>query len=137
MLANSDDGGPLEVFLVMCAAPIRWSTILMLENIQSTEDLYDKVNEHDEALIEAAKAEQGNILTKQNLASTLRRMCVQLDSSRGHNPQRPRRANLATIAEGEPETLEEGSPRIEEVDSTEDEVNDMSTIREVYNTFKK
>jgi hypothetical protein len=33
LLANSDDGGPLEVFLVMRRAPIVWSTILVLENI--------------------------------------------------------------------------------------------------------
>ncbi|KAJ7215079.1 hypothetical protein GGX14DRAFT_392334 [Mycena pura] len=43
MLANTDDGGPLEVFLVMKKAPIRWSTILVLENIHSIEELYDKV----------------------------------------------------------------------------------------------
>ncbi|KAJ7238444.1 hypothetical protein C8J57DRAFT_1528751 [Mycena rebaudengoi] len=54
MLANSDDGGPLEVFLVMRKAPIRWSTILVMENINSSEELYDKVNEHDESLIDAA-----------------------------------------------------------------------------------
>ncbi|KAJ7835422.1 hypothetical protein B0H13DRAFT_1913575 [Mycena leptocephala] len=74
MLANSDDGGPLEVFLVMRKAPIKWSTILVLENIQSTEELYDKVNEHDDSLVDAARGQSHDALTVGNLASTLRRL---------------------------------------------------------------
>ncbi|KAJ7828717.1 hypothetical protein B0H13DRAFT_1916894 [Mycena leptocephala] len=52
LLANTDDGGPLEVFLIMRKAPIAWSTILVLENIKSTEELYKRINDHEEELVE-------------------------------------------------------------------------------------
>ncbi|KAJ7940750.1 hypothetical protein B0H13DRAFT_1849919 [Mycena leptocephala] len=112
MLANLDDGGPLEVFLVMRRAPIIWSTILVLENIQSSEDLYDKVNEHEAALVEAVKRDAGEVVTMHNLASTLRRM--------GVNPNQPsvvRWANLAAVNEESTEDLpaeEPSEPRVKE-----------------------
>ncbi|KAJ6476078.1 hypothetical protein C8R45DRAFT_934709 [Mycena sanguinolenta] len=52
MLAVTDDGGPNEVYLVMRRAPISWSTILVLENIKSVEALYEKVNDHEDELVE-------------------------------------------------------------------------------------
>jgi hypothetical protein len=42
LLTVSDDGGPNEVYQVMWTAPIAWSTILILENIKSVKDLYDR-----------------------------------------------------------------------------------------------
>ncbi|KAJ7806736.1 hypothetical protein B0H13DRAFT_1929447 [Mycena leptocephala] len=71
MLANSDDGRPLEVFLVMRKAPIKWSTILVLENIRSSEELYDKVKEHDEELVESVRGRSPEMLIASNLISTL------------------------------------------------------------------
>jgi hypothetical protein len=126
MLANSDDGGPLEVFLVMRRAPIIWSTILVLENIRSSEDLYDKVNEHEAALVKAVKRDAGEVVTMHNLASTLRRM--------GVNPNQPsvvRRANLAAVNEESTEDLPAEEPlEPRSGDGTE-------TLRQVYQTFKK
>src|SRR6201996_1211120 len=74
MLANTDDGGPLEVFLVMKKAPIRWCTILVLENIHSIEELYDKVNEHAGSLVDAVRRSAPDIITVHSLASNLRRL---------------------------------------------------------------
>ncbi|KAJ7134194.1 hypothetical protein C8R44DRAFT_729682 [Mycena epipterygia] len=110
MLANSDDRGPLKVFLVT------------------------RSNEHDEALIEAARAEQGNLLATQNLAAALRCMGVAVDSSKSHNA--PRRANLTSVEDEV--TSEVGIAHGGEAnESEEDEVNDNVTLQEVFNTFKK
>ena len=46
MLVKSDNGGPLEVQLVMARAPLAWRTILVLEHIKSTSFLYTKASEH-------------------------------------------------------------------------------------------
>jgi hypothetical protein len=83
-------------------APIVWSKILVLENIQSS-DLYDKVNEHEESLVATFKWEScnsGETLTAHNLASALRRM--------GMVPSQTRRANLVTTEE---ELMEEVAPK--------------------------
>jgi hypothetical protein len=127
MLANSDDGGPLEVFLVMRRAPLIWSTILVLENIQSSEDLYNKVNEHEAALVEAVKRSSGEMITVHNLASTLRRIGVNPTASSSS-----RRANL-TIAEDLPLESEEN----EEGRSGTHLSDGWETIKQVYQTLKK
>jgi hypothetical protein len=127
MLANSDDGGPLEVFLVMRRAPIIWSTILVLENIQSSEDLYDKVNEHEAALVEAVRRNSGETVTVHNLASSLKKIGVQLSSS-----STSRRANFTSL---------ENAPSKEDIESEsplEASGSDgMETIKQVYQTLKK
>ncbi|KAJ7870839.1 hypothetical protein B0H13DRAFT_1896021 [Mycena leptocephala] len=97
MLANSDDGGPLEVFLVMRKAPIKWSTILVMENIQSTEELYDKINEHDESLVDAVRHHAPDALTVGNLASTLKRLGY--GPTAPANPRSFRRVNVAETGE--------------------------------------
>jgi hypothetical protein len=131
MLANSDDGGPLEVFLVMRKAPIKWSTILVLENIQSSEELFDKVNEHDEELVEAVRGRAPEALTAGNLISTLRRLGY-------HQNLAPRRANR----------IEAGADT-QEVDGTEVESPEnvalvdlgsedgATTVKQVYQALKK
>ncbi|KAJ7261916.1 hypothetical protein C8J57DRAFT_1232054 [Mycena rebaudengoi] len=110
MLANADDGGPLEVFLIMRKAPLQWSTILVLQNIASTEDLYNMVNEHWEAL-----------------GSTLRRLGFSQDSQR----IQPRRANLAAAED-------EGGLATGVVENTEEmEAEPGQMVRQVYQTFQK
>jgi hypothetical protein len=131
LLANSDDGGPLEVFLVMRRAPIVWSTILVLENIQSSEDLYDKVNEHEDSLVTAYKREArdaSDVITTHNLTSTLRRMGIL------NPPFNRRRANLVQTEEDS--SNEAVGP--EEPESLEGFVGDGNeTLRQVYQTFKR
>ncbi|KAJ7763850.1 hypothetical protein B0H16DRAFT_1718485 [Mycena metata] len=82
LLANSDDDGPLEVFLIMRRAPLPWSTILVLENIGSSEELYEKVNEHYEALIESIRRGHTNSITIHDLASNLRKLGFQQSPKR-------------------------------------------------------
>jgi hypothetical protein len=128
MLANSDDGGPLEVFLVMRKAPIKWSTILVLENIQTSEELFDKVNEHDEELVEAVRKRSPEAITAGNLISTLRRL--------GYQQTPVRRANL-TEAEAEPEDAEtEGALAVTSFSDLDAE-DGASTMKQVYQVLKK
>ncbi|KAJ7084573.1 hypothetical protein B0H15DRAFT_951453 [Mycena belliarum] len=92
MLANADDGGPLEVFLVMRKAPIRWSAILVLENISSIEELYEKVNEHDESLVDAVRKDAPDVVTLKNLGAALKHLGW--SSAEGGTSRRSHRANL-------------------------------------------
>jgi hypothetical protein len=134
ILANTDDGGPLEVFLVMCRAPLVWSTILVLENIHSSEDLFGKVNDHYLALIDAVKRESSDTVTINNLASTLRRMGF----TPNHNA---RRANLtsadATIEEVPEPDKDLTGAEVPREETSPQESDGSTTIRQVYQTFKK
>ena len=47
MLVASNDGGPMEVYLVMQKAPISWGPILNLETIRLTSLLYSRTNDHE------------------------------------------------------------------------------------------
>ncbi|KAJ6452592.1 hypothetical protein C8R45DRAFT_1112895 [Mycena sanguinolenta] len=135
LLANADDGGPLDVFLIMKTAPIPWSTILVLENIGSSEELYEKVNEHYEALIESYQKDSKDVVTLQNLSSNLRKL--------GWSPPRSnfRRTVNWTAAEGDegskgPEQSE-GLPTNGQEDSARDEEDSEHTLKQVFQTLKK
>jgi hypothetical protein len=130
MLANSDDGGPLEVFLVMRKAPIKWSTILILENIQSSEELYDKVNEHDEELVEAVRGRSPDSITSGNLIPTLRRLGYPLGST-------ARRANLTEVGTEVEDTPDPLKPSEEPALADLGEEDGAETVRQVYQTLKK
>ncbi|KAJ7198064.1 hypothetical protein C8J57DRAFT_1256071 [Mycena rebaudengoi] len=72
MLANADNSSPLEVFLIMRRAPLQWSMVIVLQNILSTKDLYDSVNDHWEALVESTRRDRdSDTLTVHNLGMTL------------------------------------------------------------------
>ncbi|KAJ7435554.1 hypothetical protein FB451DRAFT_1418079 [Mycena latifolia] len=136
MLANSDDGGPVEVYLVMRKAPIRWSTILVLENIRSTEELYEKVNEHHAELVDAVKKDSGEALTMQNIASSLRRMGFN-QSNQAQN----RRANLTSAdpveSTAQNEELESDTPGPPETSGAPADSDGEQVLRQVYSTLKK
>ncbi|KAJ7094085.1 hypothetical protein C8R44DRAFT_645642, partial [Mycena epipterygia] len=131
MLANSDDGGPLEVYLVMRRAPIIWSTILVLENIHSSEELYSKVNDHQAALVAAVRKESGEVLTLNNLAASLRKLGY------SQNPiTASRRANL-TNTDLEADIEEESKPTEGNLSVNSDPSDGAETIRQVYQTLKR
>jgi hypothetical protein len=67
LLVNSDDGGPLEVYLVMLRAPISWGPVINIDSIRSVGDLYGKVTEHEKALIYASRMETSHPVTSENL----------------------------------------------------------------------
>ncbi|KAJ7914797.1 hypothetical protein B0H13DRAFT_1872668 [Mycena leptocephala] len=125
-LANSDDGGPLEVFLVMRKAPIKWRTILVIENIPTTEELYKKVNEHDDSLLDAVKSSPTDVVTLHNIASTLRRLGFHQAAS----PRTYKRVNRAEV-EADPGSLEGLSTAPEEVQEEVEEDGEV-TLKEVY-----
>ncbi|KAJ6463790.1 hypothetical protein C8R47DRAFT_1224947 [Mycena vitilis] len=135
MLANSDDGGPHEVFLIMRTAPIKWSTILVLENIDSTEELYDKVNEHDDSLVDAAKKDSRDSITLGNLASALKRLGFSQNSSASGS--RPfRRANRTEVDE-EAEPLAESTAVVEEGGDEDGPSSDEVALKQAYAILKK
>ena len=140
MLAKSDDGGPLEVHLVMARAPLAWRTILVLENIKSSSMLYTKAAEHEASLLDISRsrAQTTNVVTSENLVSTLRKMGYTLDRTKFNNFPQNRRANL-TFNEGEASpTVEDpresftSQANAQEVHPNEDEI-----LTEVYQVMKR
>jgi hypothetical protein len=136
LLANTDDGGLLEVFLIMRKAPIAWSTIVVQENIKSTEELYERVNEHEEELVEVVSRNPPDALTLHNLPATLRRLGFSMNS--GPSSNHPfRRVNFAeTDTDGKEE-----APEHEEtltIDGSASGASDGEvTVKQVYSTLKK
>jgi hypothetical protein len=95
LLTVTDDGGPDEVQQIMCTAPIAWSSILIVENIRSVEDLYECINEHEEELVDVVARRQMDVLTAGNLSSTLRRLGFAQNSQPSTSfTRRDRRANV-------------------------------------------
>jgi len=144
MLAKSDDGGPLEVHLVMAKAPLSWRTILVLENITSSSLLYTKAAEHQQSLLEASKTGVTNVVTMDNLALHLRQLGYSMDRTRFQQslPQ-DRRAHLTSAkptTDVQPKEIfvssvihKESDPTsMEERASMEDEI-----LKEVYQVMKK
>jgi hypothetical protein len=117
----------------MCRAPIKWSTIIVLENIDSTEDLYKKVNEHYESLIEAV--EPADSVTIHNLGAQLRKLGLQPGSSRPPF----RRANLTMMEETrdteESVLMDDGDGNASVAD--EEVLEGTVTLKRVYQTLKK
>ncbi|KAF8174358.1 hypothetical protein K438DRAFT_1609802 [Mycena galopus ATCC 62051] len=108
MLVASDDGGPLEVWHVMEKAPVSWSPILILENVQSTMTLYSKVVEHEAALVNASRSEHSNArtLTVDSLAAALK--------SLGYSPEKRGASYRQVNFSAQDETA-----GLEEIDATE------------------
>jgi hypothetical protein len=134
LLANSDNGGPLEVFLVMKTAPIRWSTILILENIRDSEELYEKVNEHCAALIDSALKDSGEAITMNNLASNLRRLGFQQNSFRSSFRKN---TNLTTVEEDQPEINTELENIKSPAEVEQDAQDGAEAVKQVFQTLKR
>jgi hypothetical protein len=127
MLVKSDNGGPLEVHLVMARAPLSWRTILLLENIKSTSLLYTKASEHQESLLAMSRTRPSTNITTENLAANLQKLgypSQSLKPSFHHNFPTDRRANLTL---GEPELS---------IDSPSDHKESYLTSTEPHNSDK-
>ena len=140
MLAKSDDGGPLEVHLVMARAPLAWRTILVLENIKSSSLLYTKAVEHEESLLAISKNQNTSVITAENLVPTLRKMGYSLEKPKFHyNFPQDRRAH---ITEGELDT-EPSAHSSKEVFSSElitseaSQDKESQILAEVFQVLKK
>lgn len=138
LLTNTDNGGQDKIFVVMSKAPIVWSTILVLENIKSVEELYERVNEHEDELYEAVQRGSRDVVTFNNLSTALRRLGFQAPSSSSALPRRIRRVNLTEADEN----LEEGGGERSEGEAVEDPgkdplSNSELTLRSVYQTLAR
>ncbi|KAJ6465892.1 hypothetical protein C8R47DRAFT_1224212 [Mycena vitilis] len=139
LLGNSDEGGPAEVFLIMHKAPIAWSTIVVLENIKTTEELYERVNEHEDELVEASTRNGPEALTTKNLAATLRRLGFSSNGASSNSKRPFRRANLTEV--DVPETVQEEVGEVE-AQPAEDAKMDSGpledvTVRQAFQILKR
>ena len=96
---KSDNGGPLEVHLVMARAPLAWRRILILENIKSTSQLYMKAIEHQESLINISRTRPSTTITTENLVGTVCRMGYVLQKPSFHHNFPPNQRVNLTIGE--------------------------------------
>ena len=134
MLVVNEHGGPLEVYLVMRRAPIAWGSVINIDSIKNTSQLYARVTEHERALIYATKVESSQALTADNLVYALRKLGINVpQSNQSSNSRFRRRANL-----GEKETDVEV-----EIESGENILDDLiqpvpdSLLKEVYQVLKR
>jgi hypothetical protein len=124
MLVNSDNGGPVEVYLVMQRAPLSWGPAINVDNIRSISQLHSKVTEHEKTLMHVSRVESSRVITADNLLYNLRRLGIgNADSSNTQNnvsrSSFRRRANLGETTDD----VEAGTAKLNTADdSTEREV---------------
>ncbi|KAJ7689537.1 hypothetical protein B0H16DRAFT_1487201 [Mycena metata] len=133
LLTKVEEGGAEEVFLIMQKAPISWSTIIVQENVKSTEELYARVNEHEEALVEIVRRSAPDAFSIHNLASTLRRMGFTQNSNAPNAPNRQfRRANFTEADEPAQELDAPEETPVSTLDGEGDTV-----LKQVYQVLQK
>ena len=140
MLAKSDDGGPLEVHLVMARAPLAWRTILVLENIKLSSLLYTKAVKHEDSLLAISKNQNTTVITVENLVSTLQRMGYTLEKPKFHyNFPQDRQVHITEAqldSELPDNSLKEvSSPEVVTSDNNHDMDNQI--LAEVFQVLKK
>jgi hypothetical protein len=138
LLTVTDDGGPDEVHQIMRTAPIAWSSILIVENIRSVEDLYERINEHEDELVDVVARRQTDVLTTGNLSSTLRRLGFSQNSQTSYSgPRRERRVNFTEAETGGPEVVDGGEDPGHEGMAPPDWTEDEPTMKNVYQTLAR
>ena len=126
MLLSIDPGGPLEVFYIMRKAPISWGPILLLSNIKDSSELYSRVTEHEEALLEAYRVSKGgSALSLDSIVAHLKQMGMVND-----RPFIQRRANLT-------ENDQEMAPISRPVDQSIDNSSDQHILHEAYQVLQQ
>ncbi|KAJ7236964.1 hypothetical protein C8J57DRAFT_1247465 [Mycena rebaudengoi] len=130
MLVNTDDGGRGEVYHVMEKAPVSWSTVLVLENIATSTQLYSKATEHEQSLIHASKMEASKLLTAENLGAALK--------AHGFSVDKPRYAHQAQLGSKElPDLPDNEAIAWSEANTPEEDLsNDDLVLRQVYQVLK-
>jgi hypothetical protein len=111
-----------------------------VENIRSVEDLYERINEHEEELVDVVVRRQTDVLTTGNLSSTLKRLGFSQNAQSA--PSFPRRERRANVTETEAE-----SPSAREADGDDDvdlgasppseSFEESPTMKSVYQTLAK
>ena len=122
MLLSVNAGGPLEVFYIMRKAPVSWGPILLISSIKDSSELYSRVTEHEEALLEAYRVSRsGQSPSIDQIATQLRQMGFTQESQRSSYP---RCANLA-------EYLSEENPPSNETVSTAASLQDLNSNQHI------
>lgn len=136
MLVANEHGGPLEVYLVMRRAPIAWGSVINIDSIRNTSQLYARVTEHEKALIYSTKVESSQALTTDNLIYSLRKLGINIpQSTQSSNSKFRRRVNF-----GEKETDVENESKQEENPLAIDDPIPLipdSLLKEVYQVLKR
>ncbi|KAJ7669118.1 hypothetical protein B0H14DRAFT_3538749 [Mycena olivaceomarginata] len=124
----------------MRTAPIAWSSILIVENIRSVEELYERINEHKEELVDVVARRQADVLTTGNLSSTLKRLGFSQNSqSTTSFPRREHRVNITEVGT-DADDVEEGERNMEHesgVDPSGLHPEEEPTMRGVYQALAK
>lgn len=136
MLVQSDNGGPLEVFLVMQRAPISWGPVINIDSINNTSELYAKVTEHERSLIYSSRMERSQLVTTDNLVYTMRKLGLMLTPApstpaRRDPSSKTRPFRRANIGEAEPNDTEEPTEPAKNDKEVEDQ--DSLTMSESLN----
>jgi len=136
---NSDDGGPLEVYLVMLRAPISWGPVINIDSIRSVADLYSKITEHKKALVYASRMESSHPVMSDNLLYNLWRVGI-LPSSTNMSRRQDlpiHRANLGEALEPPAELSDMNNSPSADVSCQNTSSNDDVILKEAYQTLKK
>ncbi|KAJ7315708.1 hypothetical protein DFH08DRAFT_942785 [Mycena albidolilacea] len=137
LLTVTDDRGPDEVQQIMRTAPIAWSSILIVENVRSVEDLYERINEHEEELVDVVARRQLDVLTTGNITSILRRLGFSQNSQATYSaPRRERRVNITEADTGAVGGESEADPALESL-SPPEFGEEEHTMRSVYQTLAR
>lgn len=141
MLVNSDDGGPLEVYLVMLRAPISWGPVINIDSIRSVGDLYGKVTEHEKALIYASRMETSHPVTSENLLYNLHRVGILPSPSNPSRRQDPptHRANLGETLQSTEGSHSDDNCNTQDCETSGHNVssNDDTILKEAYQVLKQ
>jgi hypothetical protein len=105
-----------------------------LENIRDSEELYEKVNEHYEALVDSVRKESADVITSHNLASNLHRLGFQ------QNPPRSsfqRSVNIVTADGSGAEVIKEDGNAAHTMEESRDAEDGAETLKQVFQTLKR
>ena len=126
MLLSVEPGGPLEVFYIMCKAPISWGPILLLSNIKDSSEIYSRVTEHEEALLEAYRVSRGGqALSMDGIVTHLKQIGMFSDK-----PTFQQRSNLAKNSPDAP-------PASYSTDHTVDSLLDQHVLHKAYQVLQQ
>ena len=135
MLLSVDAGGPLEVFYIMRKAPVSWGPILLLSSIKDLSELYSRVTEHEEALLEAyCVSKGGHTPSIDNIVTQLKQM--------GFVQERQSHQRRANVVEYIPNTDSMPLPSTDDVVSASPTtLDDLSSgqhvLREAYQVLRQ
>jgi hypothetical protein len=138
MLVRADVDLAEEVFHIMNNAPIAWRSHLVIENIPNTAALQLKVREVTDTLLHASVQTNSNVITKENLASTLQSLGL---SAKPYRPYRrippAATANLTMVDTNETlsATIETDMTSSDEEEVPTREVN--LSVREAFAIMKR